>query len=268
MPSTASPVVQGVSLKVNSAKVDSAFNPCLLIPVFNHGPGLAATLAELAPLQHPVIVVDDGSDASSRIIIDAAVQGHSWIRLLRRARNGGKGAAVKDGLELAQRCGYSHALQIDADRQHDCSDIERFLHEARVHPDAFVIGTARFNDSVPRVRRIARGLTHFWVRINTLSFDIEDSMCGFRVYPVALVTPLLRQIFTGNHMQFDMEILVRAHWRGHRFINVPTNVDYPVGGASHFRLVRDNILISAMHAKLFFGMLFQLPTLLRRRASR
>ena len=244
------------------------FNPCVLIPVFNHGPGLDATLAELAPSRHAVIVVDDGSDEPSRAIIDAAVQGRAQVTLLRRARNGGKGAAVKDGLEFAERSGYSHVLQIDADRQHDCADIDRFLREAREHLDAFILGSARFNASVPRVRRIARGLTHFWVRINTLSFDIEDSMCGFRVYPIAAVMPLLRDAFVGNHMQFDMEILVRAHWRGHTFINVPTNVDYPTAGVSHFRLVRDNVLISAMHAKLFFGMLFQLPTLLRRRASR
>jgi hypothetical protein len=79
--------------------------------------------------------------------------------------------------------------------------------------------------------------------------------------------PLLRK-HRGNHMQFDMEILVHAHWRGHAFINVPTNVNYPVSGISHFRIVRDNVLISAMHAKLFFGMLFQLPALLRRRVSR
>jgi glycosyltransferase involved in cell wall biosynthesis len=248
--------------------VTNAFNPCVLIPVFDHGPGLAATLAELAPLGHVVIVVDDGSGEPSRAIIDAAVRGQTWITLLRRARNGGKGAAVKDGLDLAQRSGYTHVLQIDADRQHDCADIARFFREAQMHPDAFILGAARFNDSVPRVRRIARGLTHFWVRVNTLSYDIEDSMCGFRVYPVALVMPLLRETLVGNHMQFDMEILVRAHWRGHAFINVPTNVDYPTAGVSHFRLVRDNALISAMHAKLFFGMLLQLPTLLRRRASR
>ena len=251
-----------------SFNVTSAFNPCVLIPVFNHGPGLAATLADLAPLHHAVIVVDDGSDETSRAIIDAAVQGRTWVTLLRRTQNGGKGAAVKDGLELAQRCGYSHVLQIDADRQHDCADIDRFFRESREHPEAFVIGVARFNDSVPRVRRVARGLTHFWVHINTLSYDIEDSMCGFRVYPIAVVMPLLREASVGNHMQFDMEILVHAHWRGHTFINVPTNVNYPVAGISHFRLVRDNVLISAMHAKLFVGMLLQLPTLLRRRVSR
>lgn len=246
--------------------MSSTFNPCLLVPVFNHGPGLAATIAELAPLQHAVIVVDDGSDETSRAAIDTAIQGRAEITLLRRVQNGGKGAAVKEGLALAQRRGHSHVLQIDADRQHDCADVERFLHEARNHPDAFVIGAARFNDSIPRVRRIARRLTHVWVRINTLSFDIEDSMCGFRVYPVALVMPLLSR--TGDHMEFDVEVLVRAHWRGHRFVNVPTRVDYPVAGISHFRLVRDNALISRMHAKMFFGMLFQLPALLRRRTSR
>ena len=263
MQSTAPSAVRGASFNVSNT-----FKPCLLIPVFNHGPGLAATIAEIAPLQHAVIVVDDGSDEASQSIIDAAVQGHTWITLLRLAHNVGKGAAVKEGLDLAARSGYTHVLQIDADRQHNCADIELFLRQSRAQPEAFVIGAARFNESVPPVRRIARGLTHFWVHINTLSFDIEDSMCGFRVYPVALVMPLLREKFTGNHMEFDVEIVVRAHWRGHTFINVPTNVDYPVAGISHFRLVRDNVLISAMHAKLFFGMLFQLPTLLRRRVSR
>jgi len=250
------------------SKVSSIFNPCLLIPVFNHGPGFRDTIAELAPLGLACIAVDDGSDAEGRAIIDSVAAAHAWIRLLRRSHNGGKGAAIKEGLRLANDCGYSHVLQIDADRQHDCADIERFLHEARLHPDAFIVGAARFNESVPPIRRFARGITHFWVRINTLSFDIEDSMCGFRVYPVAQVTPLLRDPRVGNRMDFDIEILVRAHWAGHTFINIPTNVDYPVSGVSHFRLVCDNILISAMHARLFFGMLLRFPALLWKRRRR
>ncbi len=247
--------------------MSSPFNPCLLIPVFNHGPGLEATIAELAPMQPACIVVDDGSDARSRAIIDVVVGAHAWIESLRRPRNGGKGAAVKDGLHLAQRRGYSHALQIDADRQHDCNDVQRFLHEAQLHPDAFIIGSARFDDSVPPIRRAARELTHFWVRINTLSHDIRDSMCGFRVYPIAHVIPLLTTASLSDRMDFDTEILVRAHWHGHAFINVSTHVDYPASGVSHFRPFRDNVLISAMHARLFFGMLVRLPTLLRRRAD-
>jgi glycosyltransferase involved in cell wall biosynthesis len=240
----------------------------VLIPVFNHGPAFEATIAELAPMRRACIVVDDGSDPDCRATIDAVTATHPWIESLRRPRNGGKGAAVKDGLRLAQHRGFSHALQIDADRQHNCADIERFLHEAQLQPNAFVIGSAQFNRSVPAIRRGARELTHFWVRINTLSDDILDSMCGFRVYPIAHVVPLLRSESLGDRMDFDTEILVRAHWHGHAFVNVPTIVDYPAAGTSHFRLVRDNVLITAMHARLFFGMLMRLPTLLRRRMQR
>ena len=105
------------------------------------------------------------------------------------------------------------------------------------------------------------------MRVNTLSRDILDSMCGFRVYPLPQVAPLLENESLGDHMEFDMEVLVRAHWRGCAFVNVPTNVVYPAAGVSHFRLFRDNVLISRMHAKLFFGMLIRLPMLLRRRAA-
>ena len=246
--------------------MSNPFKPCLLIPVFNHGSGFEATIAELAPMQPACIVVDDGSDAHCRATIDAVVGMHPWIESLRRPHNGGKGAAVKDGLLLAQRRGFSHALQIDADRQHDCADVQRFLREAQLHPDAFIIGAARFDASVPAIRRAARELTHFWVRINTLSRDILDSMCGFRVYPIAHAVPLLDAASLGNRMDFDTEILVRAHWQGHAFVNVPTHVSYPASGVSHFRMFRDNVLITTMHTRLFFGMLLRLPTLLRRRA--
>ena len=249
-----------------SSNVADPFNPCLLIPVYDHGRGFEATIAELASAGLACIVIDDGSNPDCRDIIDRVARAHAWVEVLRRPDNGGKGAAVKDGLRLAHRRGYSHALQIDADRQHDCDDVQRFLHEAQLHPRAFVIGTAQFNDSVPTTRRLARELTHFWVRVNTLSRDIHDSLCGFRVYPLEQVAPLLDRESMGDRMEFDMEVLVRAHWGGCAFVNVPTNVVYPVAGVSHFRLFRDNVLISRTHAKLFFGMLLRLPRLLRRRA--
>jgi glycosyltransferase involved in cell wall biosynthesis len=248
--------------------VTESFFPCVLIPVFNHGSGLIETIADLAPLQVRCVVVDDGSDAECRAVIDHLANSHAWVSVVRRPHNGGKGAAMKDGLRVAYEHGHSHALQIDADRQHDCADVERFLRAAESHRDAFIVGAARFDDSVPAGRRIARRLTHFWVWINTLSFDIEDSMCGFRVYPLASVTPLLRERWLGDRMDFDVEILVRAHWGGHAILNLPTKVQYPLTGVSHFRLVRDNVLISAMHARSFLGMLFRLPVLIRRHAQR
>jgi hypothetical protein len=110
-----------------------------------------------------------------------------------------------------------------------------------------------------------RYATHIWVWINTLSFDIKDSMCGLRVYPVAAVTALAARRSIGARMNFDTDILVRLYWDGLAVVNLPTRVSYPADGVSHFRVWRDNVLISWMHTKLFFGMLPRIPSLLARK---
>ncbi len=118
---------------------------------------------------------------------------------------------------------------------------------------------------MPRHRLYLRYLTHVMVWLNTLSFDIPDSMCGLRVYPLAVVLPVLEAEPPGSRMDFDVEVLVRLHWRGVAMRWLPTRVRYPLDGLSHFRLVRDNGLITAMHTKLFFGMLRRAPWLIARR---
>jgi hypothetical protein len=60
---------------------------------------------------------------------------------------------------------------------------------------------------------------------------------------------------------------VRLHWRGVAIRNLPTRVRYPSDGVSHFDVLRDNIRISRMHARLFSGMLLRLPRLLARKAG-
>jgi len=121
---------------------------------------------------------------------------------------------------------------------------------------------------VPRGRLYGRYATHIWVWINTLSLSIRDSMCGFRVYPLASTLALLDSERVGRRMDFDSEILVRLFWRGQPMHWLPVRVHYPLDGVSHFQLWRDNWLISAMHARLFFGMLWRAPRLLWRRWRR
>jgi len=72
------------------------------------------------------------------------------------------------------------------------------------------------------------------VWINTLSFDIPDSMCGLRVYPLSIVLPAIASDPPGNRMDFDVEVLVRLHWNGVRMRWIPTRVGYPVDGARIF----------------------------------
>lgn len=244
------------------------FKPCAVIPVYNHPRTVTQVVAGVRAQGLPCILVDDGSEPACAAVLANLVGALAKeIVLLRHPANRGKGAAVLSGARHAARAGFSHVLQIDADGQHRVDDIATFLDQAAARPDALIVGWPRFDGSVPRLRLWARSLTHFWVSINTLSRSIGDSMCGFRVYPLTPLLELDRQRKLGARMSFDIEVLVRLHWAGLEIVNLPTAVNYPKGGVSHFRLGLDNLLISRLHATLFFGMLIRLPTLLSRKWS-
>jgi glycosyltransferase involved in cell wall biosynthesis len=245
-----------------------AFRPVAVIPVYNHGDAVGAVVAHVHAVGLRCVLVDDGSDAHCAAVLDALALAHpDEITLVRLARNQGKGGAMIAGLRAAAAAGYSHALQIDADGQHDATDIPAFLARAEARPDAVICGVPVYDESVPLGRLVGRYATHVWVWINSLSFAIRDSMCGFRVYPLARVVPLLDAAALGRRMDFDPEVLVRLHWRGVSILNVPTRVTYPQDGLSHFRLGLDNLLISRMHARLFLGMLARSPLLLWRKVA-
>lgn len=233
-------------------------NPCLLIPCYNHAEPLAAVLARLAEFKLPCLLVDDGSEPVAAAALDALAAQHPWVSLLRHSHNQGKGGAVMTGLRRAHELGFSHALQVDADGQHDLTDLPALLAEARQHPAALVSGRPLYDDSVPKGRLYGRYITHVWVWIETLSFAIKDSMCGFRVYPLASTCALLERVALGRRMDFDTEVMVRLHWAGVPMRFVPTWVIYPVDGRSHFRLFRDNLDISWMHTRLVCRLLWDL----------
>ncbi len=107
-------------------------------------------------------------------------------------------------------------------------------------------------------------ITDFWVWINTLSFTIKDSMCGYRLYPLAETMPLISDTAVGQRMDFDTDILVRLYWRGIAVEQLETRIHYHHDGVSHFDMLRDNLRISKMHTRLFFGMLVRLPVLMAR----
>jgi glycosyltransferase involved in cell wall biosynthesis len=242
--------------------------PVVVVPVYNHPATIAAVAAQVRAHGLACILVDDGSDAECAAVLDELARGHRHhVSLLRLPENQGKGAAMVAGFREAARRGYTHVLQIDADGQHACGDIPLFLAQARRYPQAVIAGYPIYDDSVPRGRLYGRYATHVWVWINTLSFDVRDSMCGFRVYPLVSLLPLLDAVRIGSRMDFDSDVIVRLHWRGVPVINQATRVTYPQDGISHFRLWRDNLRISALHTRLFFGMLVRLPMLVWRKVA-
>jgi glycosyltransferase involved in cell wall biosynthesis len=241
-------------------------NPCVLIPIYNHKDTIAAVLTELAPYHLPCIIINDGSNAVTRQILEHEATKYPWVQVLHHQRNGGKGRALGTGFVDAYDKGYSHAIQIDADGQHNTRDIERFLAEAVAHPGALILGKPLFGPDVPRARYYGRKLSQWCVWAATLSFTIGDPLFGFRLYPLAATVALLKQHHLGCRMDFEPEIAVRLYWAGVEIRNVETRVYYPPGGVSHFRLFWDNVRLSWLHIRLLTGMLVRIPQLLLRRS--
>ena len=223
-----------------------------LVPFYNHPQNIKALITALKTYELPVVVVDDGSDEASKQIL-AELERTEGILLLTRAQNGGKGIAMKDGFKFASERGFSHVLQIDADFQHDAALIGEFLRQSEAHPQSIVCANPIYGDDAPKSRVHGRKITNFWVAINTLSLGIKDAMCGFRVYPLEQLKKAAAKSKT-NRMEFDIEILVNAARQGVDMRWIDTYVHYEKGGVSHFKMLRDNALISLMHAKYFFSL--------------
>ena len=238
---------------------------CILIPYFNHPDAIGAVVDQLLPYDLNIIIVDDGSSAHSKRCLEPLLQSPR-VSLATRIINGGKGAAVITGMREALKQGYTHALQVDADGQHDLKKIPDLISLSKQFPEKIISGMPVYDETVPTNRKLWRYATHILVWIHTLSFEIKDSMCGFRVYPLQKTLEVIdsREQF-GQRMDFDIEILIRAQWAGLHTEQLPVAVKYPIDGVSHFQLFNDNFLITKMHIKLFVGMLFNLPKLLLRK---
>lgn len=218
----------------------------------------------LAVVGLTVIVVNDGSDAPTSDLLEQLSGRHDFLELVVRKANGGKGAAVKTGLRKADSLGFSHALQVDADGQHDPGEIPAFLRESEAYPESLILGHPNFGEDVPRARLYGRQLSRIMVWMQTLSLQIADPLFGFRVYPVKAAMRLMDRVSLGNRMDFDPEIAVRLYWQGVNVRNMKAKVHYPEDGVSHFQVIHDNLRLSWLHTRLLLGMLLRAPKLLVR----
>lgn len=244
------------------------FNPCLVIPCYNHAELLAAIMGDLLQYNLPIVIIDDGGNILDAEILSNLAKANKKVYLVALPVNKGKGIAVMEGFKESYRLGFTHALQIDADGQHNILDIPKFIITAKNNPHALVSGAPLYDQSIPKSRLYSRYITHFWVWVETLSLTIIDSMCGFRVYPLKETMKLMDKNYIGHYMDFDTEIMVKMYWENVPIIFVQTKVTYPETGISNFRMIKDNLRITWMHTRLFFGMLRRLPILLWRKYAR
>lgn len=242
----------------------------VLIPSYNSGALLLRTVQEALAHWAPVWVVVDGSTDASAATVQALAAGDPRVRVFVLPANRGKGAAVLHGMQQAQRAGYTHALTMDADGQHPAAHIAAFMQASLRRPEAMVLGVPQFDASAPALRRRGRRISNWWAQLETLHTGVQDSLFGFRVYPIAPLVEIMHSHRCMRRFDFDPEAAVRLTWAGVPAVNLPAPVRYlsaAEGGVSHFDYLRDNALLTAMHVRLMAEFVLRLPALLTRRGA-
>lgn len=240
----------------------------VIIPSFNSGAVLSRTVAAARAAWLPILVVVDGSTDGSGEALKGVMKDAPDVSITMLARNSGKGAAVLEGLRQAHARGFTHALTMDADGQHPAECIEAFMRASMARPQALVLGVPQFDQSAPLLRVRGRRVSNWWANLETLWLGIQDSLFGFRVYPIEPLLRIMEHSPWMRRFDFDVEAAVRLTWSGLPIINLPAPVRYlkpEEGGVSHFNYWRDNALLSWMHSRLLVGFLLRLPRLLVRK---
>lgn len=238
---------------------------CIAVPHFNHLEQFREFLPSLLLSGLPIVVVDDGSNRPQRQGLEDLLRDCADACLVIHGRNRGKGAAIVTAAHHARSLGHTHMLQIDADGQHDATQIDRFIEESQRYPRALVSGSPIFAADAPSARVQGRRVTNFFVALETFSLSIADSLCGFRVYPLDEFEYVLDRHHIARGMGVDTDLMVKSAWENIdlRFLDI--DVRYLRGGVSHFDYLRDNLLLIKLHCRLLAGAALRLPRLLLQR---
>ncbi len=240
----------------------------VLVPSYDTGPILVETVRAARAHWNPVWVVLDGSTDGSRECLALLAAADPGLRVLELAVNSGKGAAVLHGIRAAAAAGFTHALTMDADGQHPAALIPEFMAASHAAPEAMILGVPVFDASAPALRVRGRRISNWWANLETLWSGIGDSLFGFRVYPIAPLAHAMARTPFMRRFDFDPEAVVKLAWAGVPPVNRSAPVRYlrpEEGGVSHFKYVRDNALLTWMHARLMIGFITRLPILAARR---
>ena len=224
---------------------------CVIIPTYNNASSLTAVLKGVLQLTSNVIVVNDGSTDSTNSIL----AGFKQITVLAHGKNCGKGITLRNGFKEAVRQGYEYAITIDSDGQHKPEEIPKFLDALEKNPGALIVGARNMDqDSVPATSSFGHKFSNFWYYVET-GIKLPDTQTGFRLYPVK---ELSKMRFYTRKFEFEIEVLVRATWKGVPVNYVPVSVYYAPKNKriSHFRPFRDFTRVSLLNTILVLLALF------------
>jgi hypothetical protein len=223
------------------------FRPVVLAPTYNNARTLGAVLRDLAATDLPIIVVNDGCTDESAEILRRWQAGDRYV--VSHAMNQGKAAALRSGFVHACDLGFTHAVTIDTDGQHDAGDVMPLVEVARRNREALVVGRrATTVSGYPLASRVGRAISNFLIRCEC-GVTVADSQCGLRVYPLNRIVAIETR---AGRFGFETEIITRAAWAGLAIVEASVRCvyDVPAGRTSHFRPWRDSFSAVVMHARL------------------
>ena len=233
----------------------AALRCVVLIPTYNNAGTIAKVISDVKEFTTDVIVVNDGSTDETSNILSSI----NDIKIIEYTQNKGKGYALKLGLQKAFEWGYRYAITIDSDGQHYADDIPVFIEKIEEVPDSLLIGSRNLTaENMPSKNTFANKFSNFWYKVETGKV-LSDTQSGYRLYPLE---KLQKIHFITRRYEFEVEIIVRAAWRGINVENIPIKVYYPPIGerVSHFRPLQDFTRISILNTVLvLYAVLFYYP---------
>jgi glycosyltransferase involved in cell wall biosynthesis len=217
---------------------------CVIIPTYNNHKTLKRVIDGVLQYTSNVIVVNDGSTDTTFEIINS----YPSIESITITQNKGKGNALRSGFKKAIESGFHYAITIDSDGQHFPDDIPVFLEElAKNESNILLIGSRNMNqENVPKKSSFGNKFSNFWFWFET-GIKLEDTQSGYRLYPLLHIP---KKYYT-NKFEFEIEVIVRATWKGTLVKNIPVKILYdPTERVTHFRPFKDFTRISILNTVL------------------
>jgi len=223
----------------------AALKCCIIIPTFNNAGTLEKVIADVSNYTRQVIVVNDGSTDDTADVL----QKFNFLQVIAYKPNQGKGIALQLGFARAIEKGYSYAITIDSDGQHFPNDIPWFIEKISAEPGSLIIGARNMEQlMVPGKSSMGNKISTFWFRFET-GISLPDTQSGYRLYPLL---PLKGMRFLTSKYEFEIEVIVRAAWKGVPVTSVPVSVYYAPAETrvSHFRPFTDFSRVSLLNVFL------------------
>ena len=180
-----------------------------------------------------VMVVDDGStDSTSQRAMDGGAI------VIKHVSNQGKGAALRTGFSYIERKMFKALITMDADRQHDYTELPKFISEFKKNSADIVVGNRmRDTKNMPFIRLYTNRITSFFTSL-FLPCRISDTQSGYRL----IRTEVLRNInLLTSNFDTESEVLIKAGRKGFRIKEIPIKTVYLPNARSKIRPLKDTL---------------------------